>query len=541
MDEQSGAPIPASWSARRLVGGTFSYSLYFLICNNLLPFLITPYIVHKLGVETYGVWALVLTLAGWLVYIDLGLHLGVSRQVGRSGERGDIDGFARLFCTVAWIYLAVAAVFLAGGYFMLSSLLNRFVGVADPFAAQALYLMFVMQVVMVGYRLLNHVEAGLQRISESSRTSGVIGIAQAALAVLAVALDLGMRGLAAAYALSSLAFLGAFLLRVRRAPVGPHGFPMTLRFSSFDRALARDLFSYGSVLYISQVLYYVLLNDRLYLGYVRAPLELVAAYHLGSAMIGKGAALMHSLSLSLYPASAALASRDDRARLAELACRGFKMHVLAGTSLFVFAAMFADWFFILWMGEPVPAGVAVARLLCLWGWSTVFFGLYSVGSGMGRPGLQLASAVFAVALAAACFIPMFRRFGFEGLAATISLASVCGGLLYVRNFLKHILPVSPRLIVWENGLKAMTPALLAAALAAALRLAASPFNIEGRAVAALWLAGFFAVYAAAALLSARALKLIDDKESGIILGFFRPRAEGINGSDSDTETRRRPG
>ncbi len=49
--------------------------------STILSLLLTPYLIHHLGNENYGLWILVLSTMGWFSFIDLGFSYTVQRSI----------------------------------------------------------------------------------------------------------------------------------------------------------------------------------------------------------------------------------------------------------------------------------------------------------------------------------------------------------------------------------------------------------------------------------------------------------------------------
>lgn len=59
----------------------FNFAGYFVVLS--IAFLITPFLVHRLGTTAYGIWGLVGEILGYSFLLDFGLRIAVTRYVGR--------------------------------------------------------------------------------------------------------------------------------------------------------------------------------------------------------------------------------------------------------------------------------------------------------------------------------------------------------------------------------------------------------------------------------------------------------------------------
>ena len=81
----------------------------------LLSLLITPYALSKLGAERFGLFALALTLAGWLAVLNPGLAPGLRVVLARRSQKLDIRELAPLLAAAARGQRALAILVLVAG------------------------------------------------------------------------------------------------------------------------------------------------------------------------------------------------------------------------------------------------------------------------------------------------------------------------------------------------------------------------------------------------------------------------------------------
>jgi len=81
----------------------------------LLSLLVTPYALSKLGAERYGLFALTLTMSGWLALLDPGLAPGLRVVLARRSQRLQAAELGPLLRAAAAGQRALAALVLAGG------------------------------------------------------------------------------------------------------------------------------------------------------------------------------------------------------------------------------------------------------------------------------------------------------------------------------------------------------------------------------------------------------------------------------------------
>ncbi len=71
-------------------------------------FFLSPYIVHRLGNEAYGVWVLAISSINYLALLDLGMRSSVLRFVSKGRTQGDHAGASAAFSCALWVRLQIS-------------------------------------------------------------------------------------------------------------------------------------------------------------------------------------------------------------------------------------------------------------------------------------------------------------------------------------------------------------------------------------------------------------------------------------------------
>jgi O-antigen/teichoic acid export membrane protein len=93
----SGGAVPLATTERpRSVAATFTrnaaFSVVRLAVATIVALVLPAYLTHKLPVETYAAWVLVLQLGAYVAYLDFGVQTGVAKFVAEYEARGDFEG-----------------------------------------------------------------------------------------------------------------------------------------------------------------------------------------------------------------------------------------------------------------------------------------------------------------------------------------------------------------------------------------------------------------------------------------------------------------
>lgn len=75
--------------------------------TSLIAIFLPAYLTHRLPVEIYGAWVLILQLAAYVGYLDFGVQTAVSKYIAEYEAKGDVVGCGR--CASAGLFIMVAA------------------------------------------------------------------------------------------------------------------------------------------------------------------------------------------------------------------------------------------------------------------------------------------------------------------------------------------------------------------------------------------------------------------------------------------------
>jgi O-antigen/teichoic acid export membrane protein len=102
----------------------------------VVGFWLTPFVLRHIGREAFGLYALAVSVIGWIALLDLGLTPGLKAHLARNSARLDRDTDSRLASSTFFPQLGVALLVLLGGA-AAANLVPEAFGVAGPLAEQA--------------------------------------------------------------------------------------------------------------------------------------------------------------------------------------------------------------------------------------------------------------------------------------------------------------------------------------------------------------------------------------------------------------------
>jgi O-antigen/teichoic acid export membrane protein len=403
----------------------------------LVTLLLTPLLIHRLGTDAFGIWALATTLTfgvGYLSLADLGLEFATMRFMADARGQGDI----RLMNT----YLSSSVVLLGGMALVLPAILVPLAGPLThlfdvPHALQgAAVVTFQFVLAQVAFELPSRpfyaaLEAA-QRFGLWQLIRLIQTILFAAAMVTVLVADPNLATLARA---TFAAAAATFLVSVALAFVGVREIRLSPRLVS--RAALRDLVGTGSVLLAFQLIESIYRQiDKTVIG-IMLTSTFVGVYEIGN-KLAAAAALTRTLAVTALVPTVAY-HRDNLDRLRDMLLRGTS-YTLAVTLPFTLAGfVFTGPIIRAWIGAGHGNSVAPARWLLLSlapGFAMAVGRSMMMALGRYRPMLIMVSA-WTVANVSLSFL-LVRPLGVNGVVIATIIPTVIMLFPMVRLFLSEV-------------------------------------------------------------------------------------------------------
>jgi O-antigen/teichoic acid export membrane protein len=419
-----------------------------------------PFLLRGLGIEAFGVWALLQTFSavtGWLSLADLGVGLAATRHIADHASRQDTDardagiGTALLLCSAIGAFFAVLVLALGPGTFLAAF------NVPDALrdATRIAVMVFAGQVLFeliaggAGACLDGIQRVDLSRLADAGRRTLVVGAA-ATTAVLGG----GLQGVAIA-ATSSTAVGAAFallLLRNRVHHVAPR----------WNRSVARELMQYGrSVLSLNVTGVLHRTMDRLVVGVMLGPTA-VALVEIATQIQNGVAAVLGAASYTVASGAAWIHGLGARERLHDLVVRASKYACIVTLPLCALVSTLAAPIIATWLGTGYGEAADLVRLALLYlAVQAPLAAGTNVLVGTGHAGRIVRPAVAAVITNLIASVVLVHQFGVAGSFVATIVSSLVLAPLLIR-LLATDLGVKPRDLFRGSVVPALPPAAGAA-------------------------------------------------------------------------------
>jgi O-antigen/teichoic acid export membrane protein len=461
-------------------------------------FFLSPFIVHRLGSTSYGIWTLLASVVGYMGLLDLGVQSALTRYVARYHATSDDADANRTVSAGLAIFTMFGVVAIALSVVFALALVDHLhiPGHLVPVARQVMIISGLAVAVSLVSGVFGGVVSAMQRFDLAAGMEIGIGAARAIAVIVAFRMGGGIVSLA-------LVQLGASIARgVVSFVLARHLYP-ELRPSlwNWSTAEVRMIFSFGafaSVLHISNMV--VTSADSLIIS-AFMPVSAVAFFAIAASLIAYASAIISSLSRTIAPQVGAMQARLEDAAIREIVLRTGRVATLLILPVGITFVLRGKTFLRLWMGTEY-AGRSGEVLQPLAVALVMFAAPHIAGSaliGLDRH-RELASVLAVEATVnVGLSILWIGSLGLVGMALATAVPRITVGLFAIPWLLRRHLAVSPRRTItefWVRPLIAGIPFAIATLLVQRWWLAAGMVSFFAQILAILplmlvgvWLAG----------------------------------------------------
>lgn len=399
----------------------------------VINLVLTPYLIHGLGIEQYGLYALAATITIFLGSFDGGIGSTAPRFFSVYAGRDDRWSSTRLLCSLAAVITLAGGVVSVGDWF-LAPVFSGFFRVPARYRTETVFLLRtfgVLLTVSLLHSLFVSVLQARQRFSLTGKATVLSYLGWAAGLYVTVQQHLGLRGIA----LSLIAEQVMATLIV---------FPSALRYLSRSalglahRREVRHFFGYAARVQTTGIAGLVNMEfDALIIGAI-LPARNVGLYNAGANVATQTRYTATSVLPPLSNHLATVYGRDGDGATRREMVRLQRMWVTA-VSGFSAAAVGAAYFGVVaWLGPRFRISALVCLILLAGHGVNLLTGIMTSYVGaVGKPGLETRYGVLSIVVNVALTVPL-AFFGVLGIVGATAVGSIVGSAYLIRIVHKRL-------------------------------------------------------------------------------------------------------
>lgn len=412
------------------------FSLFGRLWGIIVLVCLTPYIIGQIGVERYGIFALIGVLNGYFGLLDFGMGTSFVKYIAESITKKDQKEINNIINTgfVFYFVFATCIVFLA---FSVMNPLLVFLKIPASLHDEAFFV-FVLGIIIFGvsqalspFRAL---QDGLQRLDISNKIEVALSLPMVAGTLFFLEKGYGLPGLMINNSIVLL--LRTFIIFI----VGHRLFP-ELKFNPFlfHRAIFKKLFSFGYKMQVSRFANVVSFQtDKLLITYFLG-IKWVVFYHLGTTIIMH---IRQSLLLfvpALIPAVSEIDARNETSFLNNIYLRGSKFLISLSIPILFLLIISASLIIRTWVGEGYEKAALVIQVLTIGYFMATVTGVGgSITAGVARTDINMKFGIFMAILNLSLSILLVMTIGFIGVLLGTSLSLTIASWYFMKMFHSYL-------------------------------------------------------------------------------------------------------
>jgi len=373
----------------------------------------TPYIVHKLNTDIYGIYVLAISLMGMLSFLDLGFGQGIIKFVSHYKAKKDFRKINEIVNTSLLINIAMG---LLGGLiiFLLSDFLSKKVFKVKSEQIELAINSF--KIVSVGFVLnlisstFSNIPKALQRYDISVKVQNIVWFLSVISSVIVLYLGYGLVEMLTFYVIFQFLGLISYLWFSKKL------IPDLKLSLKFKKDIFKEIFSFSIFTAINSITGNIVFRvDKMIIAYFLGT-SAVTYYQIPFTIAQMANGFVSSVIQHLFPAVSFLNSIGDRDKLNKMYVKTTKYVIAFSLIVFFGLVLFGKPFLKIWIGKEISE-ISYPLLVII---SFVFFfiSISSVGyyfyNGLGLSKINMISSfvgAIAYVVSAIILIPAFKLKG----------------------------------------------------------------------------------------------------------------------------------
>ena len=416
-----------------------------LAINVAVGFFLSPFILHRLGDDAFGLWVLIFSLTGYYGLFDLGIRSSLVRYVSKFQATNENDQLSRMVNTTMCSYTCLALILMVptvvGSFYV-----DRMFHVPVAFLRDARILFFMVgSSLALGFPLgvSGGILEGLQSFYVLSLTNIFATLLRAVFIVLALTHGYGL--LMVAFITVALPMLASMV----RVVIAQHLLPIRYGWSYVDRHAFKQVANYGSVTFMIIVAGRLRFRtDAVIIGSFLS-VSAITYFSIGSRLVDYATEVVSNMAQIFTPMSSQFDATGDHERLRKIFLTGNRACALIIFPICIALVMLGKSVIETWVGLRYVSSYIVLLILLI---PTTIYYAQSASNrmlfGMSRH-KSLAIVVLLEGIANVVLsIALIRRLGIVGDAIGTAIPLLCTSLFFLPRHMCRLLQVPLRTFVW---------------------------------------------------------------------------------------------
>lgn len=415
----------------------------------LVNLFLTPYIIHRIGIERFGVWAIVGVVTGYFGLLDLGIGTSYVKYISEFYAKKEYDKINQVVNSGIFFHSILAVVVVISSFFFVRPLLNVLKIPPHLFHEAVIvfligiFIFFASNVCSVFFAI----QTGLQRMDISNKLAIALSVVNAIGTVYFIKNGYGLIGLMINnFIVFVISGIVSIIVAFKILP------ELKVTFDLIRKHVIVKILNFGYRVQIARVSGAVTNQaEKLLIVYFLST-GFVTLFQLGNSIVSYAMSLVFLAVSALMPALSEIEAKGQRDLLLDAYIRTTKYLAFIVMPLYVFLIISASSIMLIWMGKGYEMSVPIIQILALgWMLNAVAQVAGSVSIAIDRAQLMAKASLIIISVNIALSVFFIKMFGFLGAAWGTAIAVNIGTVYFLvtvnkalnvslRRFIYTILP-----------------------------------------------------------------------------------------------------
>lgn len=401
---------------------------------------LTPYIVHTIGVEKFGIWIIVMILTNYMGLFDLGTNSATVKFIAELYAKKDFKGISSILFSGFIFNLVTGSILILLVLILLNPIISFFNIKHEYFHETTLIIKI--SIILFGVSNILNVFgsffSGTQRFQVIKGIDFFLTFPNLIATILFLALNYGLMGLI--YSRIIVVILRLILITYFLRKTFP---PKSINIDFTLLSFLKPLLKFGLTMQLSSINQLISQHiDKILIAHLIG-ISYAAYYEIGSKINNYTKRLLINIVIPLIPASSEIYALKDMDRLWQLYNTGSRYLTIISIGVLGFIFMMSDSIIYLWMGEGFEKSRIITKILCV-GFAINFIASIpqAIAIGIGKPSLELKSGTLSLIINVSLSYFLIIFMGYSGAAYGTTMAFIASScyfyIIFLREFRKKI-------------------------------------------------------------------------------------------------------
>lgn len=427
-------------STAKLLAKNVIYNFTSQLLLIFLGLVTTPYIIHKLGNQAYGILSITLTVSGFMSLLDIKISSAVIKYISEADAQKENLQMQKLIKVSLTFYVMVGVI----GAILIAGLTGFFISKVFKIPAElrgvsywVFYITAFIFLVQMPTNIFQSVTMGLKRFDIYNKVNVFFTILQLAGSIVLLYLGYYLKAIFLWNGAIAFVELAVFAKAVKNL------LPLIKFQIGFEFALFKKIFNFGSKMAIHNICTTAIVNlDKILIG-IFLPISFLPFYVIPYNLAQKLQIVPLSFLQVIFPEASGLYGLNKKDNLRELYYRATTYLIIILFPLAVLITIFAKPLLYFWLGNDFAKNSAFVLQVM----SITLFLLYSVSmsatilQAIGRPGIIALSGIFVLLIDVIFCLVLIPKFKINGAALAFGFSHIPVTLWILQYTHRNILHI----------------------------------------------------------------------------------------------------